>query len=166
MAMTRLVLALVASTGLLLAGCNGTDSTTTTTTEDAHDHDHAGHAHAEVHSLPEAVTALQEMQGELAEAYAENTPENLKEAEGLFHAEITPVTGQLKTLIAESGLEGDDLDTANNAYEQLMTALTELHPSHGADAEIDPALYEANKASLTEALDSLAKVAESAKAAE
>ncbi|QDU56280.1 hypothetical protein [Aeoliella mucimassa] len=157
MAGTRTLLAILIASGLMLTGCLGTESTTTI---EEHDHDHK---HVEVHSLGEAVTVLQEMRDELAEAYKNS---DIKTVDGLFHDEVSPISKQLNELVTESGLQGDDLEAAKAAVEQLLSVFDVLHPSHAADATIDPATYDAQADSFNDALVNLEMLAAKAPATE
>lgn len=156
---------LLAAVGLVLTGCGGS---TTAGTEDQgggqaavehdHDHDHAhgeGHDHADPDSLAEAVHLLEEMRDELAEGYQSA---DVKMVDEVIH-EMGPVIKKARELLASSEMDRYAQTDAEKALDQLVDVLSELHPSHGADAKVDPADYDAQKDSLNDALANLEKAA-------
>lgn len=162
----RWTLALVAVAGLSIAGCGGSgsgDAHTETGGGDEHaDHDHEGHAHADPKDLHEASEVLAEMRDELAEAY---TAANVKGVDEVIH-EMGPVLKKAKEMLALSELDQYAKKDVERALTQITDVLTELHPSHGADAKVDPADYDAQKDSLNDAISNLHELTEKPEPAE
>ncbi|WP_425398668.1 hypothetical protein [Aeoliella sp.] len=153
----RWSLALVAVAGLSIAGCGGSgsgDSGSDTGGGDAHaGHDHEGHAHADPKNLHEAAEVLAEMRDELAEAFEKA---DVKAVDEVIH-EMGPMVKKAKEMVASSNLDRYAQNDVDAALDQIKEVLAELHPSHGADAKVDPADYDAQKDSLNDALENLKK---------
>lgn len=162
MVVNRALLALVASFGLLTTGCGGSNdsgkggSDSTTSGEDVNAANADEHDHIDPKTVVEAIHVLEEMRDELATGFKNA---DVKEVDHAIH-EMGPVVKKLKELIASSEMDQYDQKDAEVAAEQIMNVLGALHPSHGADAKVDPADYDAQADSLNDALENLEKLAE------
>lgn len=152
----RWMLALVAVVGLSTVGCGGSGSATNGH-EEAGDEHGEGHSHAEPKDLHEAVHVLEEMRDELAAGFK---AADVKAVDAVIH-EMGPVVKKAKELVDSSASEIDRYakTDAHKALDQIMEVLHELHPSHDADAKVDPAQYDGKADSLNDALTNLDNIA-------
>ncbi|WP_442485743.1 hypothetical protein [Aeoliella sp. SH292] len=153
----RWMLACVAVAGLSTFGCNGSSSTPAGHEEEGHDHAEGEHSHADPKDLHEAVHVLTEMRDELAAGFK---AADVKVVDGVIH-EMGPMVKKTKELVDSSASDIDRYakGDAHKALDQIMEVLHDLHPSHAADAKVDPAKYDGQADSLNDALKNLDDIA-------
>lgn len=155
----RSLLVLAVSMGLLASGCGGSsDSNDGSSTPAANgERPSDAHKHVDPETFAQAVDVLKEMRDELAAGFKEA---NVEEVDHVIH-EMGPLLMKAGELVASSDMDQYDQKDAEAALEQIMAAVGELHPSHGADAKVDPADYDEQADSLNSALETLEKLAAS-----